>query len=122
MTVKSLLCRLLVLEIKNEAQIASGGLECVTFSLLGWGRCSFTHFTLYRRFPLEDIPADETSAAQWLHKLYQEKVKAPACPHPTSKAGWGSWEGKKEGAIWFPFGCQRLVVLTCLIVFFSQNV
>lgn len=26
-----------------------------------------------RRFPLEDIPADETSAAQWLHKLYQEK-------------------------------------------------
>ena len=56
----------------------------------------------------------------WL--LYQEKVKAPACPHPTSKAGWGSWEGKKEGAIWFPFGCQRLVVLTCLRVFFSQNV
>lgn len=26
-----------------------------------------------RRFPLEDIPADETGAAQWLHKLYQEK-------------------------------------------------
>ncbi|XP_055135827.1 1-acyl-sn-glycerol-3-phosphate acyltransferase gamma isoform X1 [Symphalangus syndactylus] len=26
-----------------------------------------------RRFPLEDIPLDEKEAAQWLHKLYQEK-------------------------------------------------
>ncbi|XP_048202117.1 1-acyl-sn-glycerol-3-phosphate acyltransferase gamma [Perognathus longimembris pacificus] len=26
-----------------------------------------------RRFPLEDIPVDEKGAAQWLHKLYQEK-------------------------------------------------
>ncbi|PNI55807.1 AGPAT3 isoform 14 [Pan troglodytes] len=26
-----------------------------------------------RRFPLEDIPLDEKGAAQWLHKLYQEK-------------------------------------------------
>ncbi|MEJ1288085.1 1-acylglycerol-3-phosphate O-acyltransferase 3 [Cricetulus griseus] len=40
-----------------------------------------------RRFPLEDIPADENDAAQWLHKLYQEKVKAPACRGPTPEAG-----------------------------------
>ncbi|XP_063301799.1 1-acyl-sn-glycerol-3-phosphate acyltransferase gamma [Pelobates fuscus] len=26
-----------------------------------------------RRFPLEDIPLDEKEAANWLHKLYQEK-------------------------------------------------
>ncbi|XP_011374681.1 1-acyl-sn-glycerol-3-phosphate acyltransferase gamma [Pteropus vampyrus] len=26
-----------------------------------------------RRFPLEEIPLDEKEAAQWLHKLYQEK-------------------------------------------------
>uniref|UniRef100_A0A8C0C496 1-acylglycerol-3-phosphate O-acyltransferase 3 n=1 Tax=Buteo japonicus TaxID=224669 RepID=A0A8C0C496_9AVES len=26
-----------------------------------------------RRFPLEDIPQDEKEAANWLHKLYQEK-------------------------------------------------
>ncbi|XP_063812975.1 1-acyl-sn-glycerol-3-phosphate acyltransferase gamma [Pseudophryne corroboree] len=26
-----------------------------------------------RRFPLEDIPEDEREAANWLHKLYQEK-------------------------------------------------
>ncbi|KAK1344280.1 hypothetical protein QTO34_014845 [Cnephaeus nilssonii] len=26
-----------------------------------------------RRFPLEEIPQDEKEAAQWLHKLYQEK-------------------------------------------------
>ncbi|XP_010634754.1 1-acyl-sn-glycerol-3-phosphate acyltransferase gamma isoform X2 [Fukomys damarensis] len=26
-----------------------------------------------RRFPLEEIPQDEQGAAQWLHKLYQEK-------------------------------------------------
>ncbi|XP_012586593.1 PREDICTED: 1-acyl-sn-glycerol-3-phosphate acyltransferase gamma [Condylura cristata] len=31
-----------------------------------------------RRFPLEEIPLDEKEAAQWLHKLYQEKV------------GWGA--------------------------------
>ncbi|XP_064236278.1 1-acyl-sn-glycerol-3-phosphate acyltransferase gamma isoform X3 [Aotus nancymaae] len=27
-----------------------------------------------RRFPLEEIPLDEKEAAQWLHKLYQEKL------------------------------------------------
>uniref|UniRef100_A0A2K5EV38 Acyltransferase C-terminal domain-containing protein n=1 Tax=Aotus nancymaae TaxID=37293 RepID=A0A2K5EV38_AOTNA len=28
---------------------------------------------LLQRFPLEEIPLDEKEAAQWLHKLYQEK-------------------------------------------------
>ena len=27
-----------------------------------------------RRFPVEDIPDDEQECANWLHKLYQEKV------------------------------------------------
>lgn len=36
-------------------------------------------FFTNRRFPLEEIPQDEKEAAQWLHKLYQEKVKAN-CP------------------------------------------
>lgn len=28
-----------------------------------------------RRFPVEDIPDNEEECANWLHKLYQEKVK-----------------------------------------------
>lgn len=30
----------------------------------------------HRRIPLEMIPEDEAECATWLHKLYQEKVRA----------------------------------------------
>lgn len=29
---------------------------------------------------MEEVPLDEKEAAQWLHKLYQEKVKGSAFP------------------------------------------
>lgn len=30
--------------------------------------------SLYRRIPMSQVPDDETEAAAWLQKLYQEKV------------------------------------------------
>lgn len=37
-----------------------------------------------RRFPVEEIPDDEKDCAEWLHKLYQEKVRFFLMPN------WGS--------------------------------
>ncbi|KAG9333401.1 hypothetical protein JZ751_012713 [Albula glossodonta] len=31
----------------------------------------------WRRFPVEEIPEEESECANWLHKLYQEKVRTP---------------------------------------------
>lgn len=42
-----------------------------------------------RRFPLEEIPQDEREAAQWLHKLYQEKVTMGASLGLGPRAGLG---------------------------------
>lgn len=43
-----------------------------------------------RRFPLEEIPQDEKEAAQWLHKLYQEKVRARP-PRAADGRGGCAW-------------------------------
>uniref|UniRef100_A0A2K5E2Q8 Phospholipid/glycerol acyltransferase domain-containing protein n=1 Tax=Aotus nancymaae TaxID=37293 RepID=A0A2K5E2Q8_AOTNA len=44
-----------------------------------------------RRFPLEEIPLDEKEAAQWLHKLYQEKDQFKPARRPWTLLCFLSW-------------------------------